>query len=210
MERHQTLRAAIDWSFDLLTEPEQALLGRLAVFAGGCTLEAGEAVCGGEGIDPGAVFELLASLVTRSLVVAEENGSETRYRLLETIRQYGEEHLDQAGETERWRARHAGYYADLLGRVREHARDPGEEMFWAARLSAEQDNLLAAWSWAIGTGNVDTAFRSWPASRPARSGAVTRCCWPRKRPSSCPARLITRATRSPSRSAQYSRRIART
>jgi predicted ATPase/class 3 adenylate cyclase len=157
--RHQTLRATIDWSFELLDGPEQALLARLAVFAGGATLEAVEAVCGGEGIDPDAVFELLASLVARSLVVAEEHGIETRYRLLETIRQYGEQHLDTAGETQRWQARHAGYYAGLLGQVRDHAHDPNPEVFWAARLAAEQDNLLAAWSWAIGTGNLDTAFK---------------------------------------------------
>jgi predicted ATPase/class 3 adenylate cyclase len=157
VERHQTLRAAIDWSFELLTEPEQRLLGRLAVFAGGCTLQAAETVCSGEGIDPGAVFELLASLVARSLVVAEQSGPQSRYRLLETIRQYGEERLDQADETERWRAPHAGYYADFLGQVRDHDRGR-DEVFWAIRLSAEQDNLLAAWSWAVGTGNVDTAF----------------------------------------------------
>jgi predicted ATPase/class 3 adenylate cyclase len=156
--RHQTLRATIDWSFQLLTEPEQALLARLAVFAGGATLEAVEAVCGGEGIDPDAVLELLAALVTRSLVVAEDHGPQTRYRLLETIRQYGEERLGAAGEAERWRARHADYYAGLLTQVRDHAHHSREEVFWAARLSAEQDNLLAAWSWAIGTGNVDTAF----------------------------------------------------
>ena len=157
--RQQTLRATIDWSFDLLSGPEQAVLSRLAVFAGGCTLEAAEAVCGGEGIGPDAVFELLAGLVARSLVVAEEHGPQTRYRLLETIRQYGEERLSQAGEAERWRARHAGYYADLLWRVRDHAHDPDPEVFWAVRLNAEQDNLLAAWSWALGTGNVGTAFQ---------------------------------------------------
>src|SRR5204862_1884436 len=103
-EHHQTLRATIDWSFELLSGPEQALLARLAVFAGGCTLEAAEAVCGGDGIDPDAVFDLLAALVARSLVVAEEHGPQTRYRLLETIRQYGEQRLNDAGETERWRA----------------------------------------------------------------------------------------------------------
>jgi predicted ATPase/class 3 adenylate cyclase len=157
VERHQTLRAAIDWSFELLTEPEQRLLGRLAVFAGGCTLPAAETVCTGEGIDPGAVFGLLASLVARSLVVAEESGPQSRYRLLETIRQYSEERLDQAGETEQWRARHAGYYAGFLRQVRDHDRGRGE-VFWAIRLGAEKDNLLAAWSWAVGTGNVDTAF----------------------------------------------------
>ena len=101
--------------------------------------------------------ELLASLVARSLVVAEESGPQSRYRLLETIRQYGEERLEQAGETERWRARHAGYYAGFLRQVREHDRGR-DGVFWAVRLSAEQDNLLAAWSWAVDTGNVDTAF----------------------------------------------------
>jgi predicted ATPase/class 3 adenylate cyclase len=157
--RHQTLRATIDWSFELLSGPEQALLARLTVFAGGATLEAAEVVCGGEGIDPDAVFGLLAALVARSLVVAEEHGPDVRYRLLETIRQYGEQRLNEAGQAERWRARHAAYYADLLGRVREHAHDPHPEVFWAVRLGAEQDNLLAVWSWAIGTGNVDTAFK---------------------------------------------------
>src|SRR5215510_5605222 len=155
--RHQTLRAAIDWSVQLLPGPEQALLARLAVFAGGATLEAAETVCGGDGIGPDAVLELLAALVARSLVVAEEHGPESRYRLLETIRQYGEERLDQAGETERWRARHAAYYAGLPSQVREHDRDR-DQGFWAVRLIAEQDNLLAAWSWAVDTGNVDTAF----------------------------------------------------
>jgi predicted ATPase/class 3 adenylate cyclase len=157
--RHQTLRATIDWSFQLLTEPEQRLLARLAVFAGGCTLQAAEAVCGVEDIDPDAVFELLASLVARSLVVAEEHGLETRYRLLETIRQFGEERLDEVGESERWRARHADCYADLLRQVHDHAPSSRDEVFWAVRLSAEQDNLLGAWSWAISTGNVGTAFR---------------------------------------------------
>jgi predicted ATPase len=152
---HQTLRATIDWSYQLLTELEQQLLSRLSVFAGGCTLEAAETVCGGDGIDPDTVFELLANLVARSLVVAEEHGLESRYRLLETIRQYGEERLDEAGETERWRARHADYYAGILQQIRHDRR---EEAFWAVRLSTEQDNLLAAWFWAIDTRNIDTAF----------------------------------------------------
>jgi predicted ATPase/class 3 adenylate cyclase len=166
--RHQTLRATIDWSFQLLTEPEQVLLGRLVVFAGGGTLDAVEAVCGGEGIDPDAVFELLAALVARSLVVAEAHGpQQTRYRLLETIRQYAEERLGQDGETDRWRDRHANYYADLLHGVRDHAHDPDQGVFWAVRIGAEQDNLLAAWKWAIGTSNVGTAFQMLAGFAPA-------------------------------------------
>jgi len=157
--RQQTLRATIDWSFQLLTGPEQALLARLAVFAGGATLQAAEAVCSGAGIDPDAVLELLASLVARSLIVAEEHGPETRYRLLETIRQYGEERLKAAGQTQWWQARHASYYAGFLAQVRERSHDPNQEVFWAVRLSADQDNLLAAWSWALRTGNVDAAFQ---------------------------------------------------
>jgi len=153
---HQTLRATIDWSYQLLGEPEQRLLSRLSVFAGGCTLEAAETVCGGDGIEPDTVFELLASLVARSLVVAEECGPETRYRLLETIRQYGQERLTEARETDRWQARHADYYADVLKQIRHH--DRRTDVFWAVRLRTEQDNLLAAWFWAIDTRNVDTAF----------------------------------------------------
>jgi tetratricopeptide (TPR) repeat protein len=155
---HQTLRATIDWSYQLLAEPEQRLLARLTVFAGGCTLDAAETVCGGDSIDPDMVFELLVNLVARSLVITEEHRFATRYRLLETIRQYGEERLDEAGETERCRASHADYYAGVLSGIREQAHDPHAEVFWAVRLSAEQDNLLAAWSWAIDISNVDIAF----------------------------------------------------
>jgi predicted ATPase len=156
LPHHQTLRATIDWSFQLLTEPEQQLLSRLAVFAGGCTLDAAETVCGGKGIDPDTIFDLLANLVVRSLVVAEEHGLQTRYRLLDTIRQYGDERLTRTRVTDWWQARHADYYADLLQQIRHY--DRRDEVFWAVRLSAEQDNLLAAWSWAIDSGNIDIAF----------------------------------------------------
>jgi predicted ATPase/class 3 adenylate cyclase/DNA-binding winged helix-turn-helix (wHTH) protein len=158
VERHQTLRAAIDWSYELLSEPEQRLLARLAVFAGGCTLDAVEAVCGGDGIDPDLVFECLAGLVAGSLVVAEEHGSQTRYRLLETIRQYGEERLGDAGEADTLRARHAGHYAAFAEQAFGYLHG-SDHVAWAGRLSAEDDNLLAAWSWAIDADDIDTAFR---------------------------------------------------
>jgi predicted ATPase/class 3 adenylate cyclase len=158
IERHQTLRAAIDWSFELLSEPEQCLLARLAVFAGGCTLEATEAVCAGDPIEVGEVFELLASLVARSLVVADDTGRDTRYRLLETIRQYGEERLAGKDETDRLRLRHADYYTDFATVVQRHVYGPGQ-IEWAAQLAREHDNLLAAMAFALDTQGVDLAFR---------------------------------------------------
>ena len=91
-------------------------------------------------------------------MVAEDHGSQTRYRLLETIRHYGEERLDDAGEAETLRSRHAGHYAAFAEQVFDYLHGP-EHSPWAARLSAERDNLLAAWSWAIDADDVDTAFR---------------------------------------------------
>jgi predicted ATPase len=193
--RHQTLRAAIDWSFELLARPEQALLGRLAVFAGGCTLEAAEAVCGREGIDPDAVFELLASLVARSLVVAEEHGPRTRYRLLETIRQYGEEQLEAAGETERWPARHAAYCADLLNGCATMTTTPGRRCSGRCGSAPSRTTCSRRGRGRSAPATSAPRLRSWPASRRVRSGTATRCCCPMKRPWRCPARPGTRATR---------------
>ena len=156
MERHQTLRAAIDWSYDLLTEPEQRLLGRLAVFSGGCTLEAAEAACAGGPIEADEVFESLASLVARSLVLADA-GPKTRYALLETIREYGEERLAECGETDTLHLRHARYYAEFIGDVNAHLYGPGQAE-WGARLARERNNLLAAMAYALDTQNVDLAF----------------------------------------------------
>src|SRR4029077_7886350 len=91
VERHQTLRAVVDWSYDLLSDAERLLLDRVTVFTDGWTLTAAEAVCSGGIVHTGVVVELLERLVARSLVLAEDHGFQTRYRLLETIRQYGEE-----------------------------------------------------------------------------------------------------------------------
>jgi hypothetical protein len=154
-ERHQTLRAAIDWSYDLLSEPEKRLLGRLAVFSGGCTLEAADAVCAGGPIGED-VFELVASLVARSLVVAVD-GPETRYRLLDPIRQYAEERLADAGETDRVRRRHAQYYTEFAGFAGSHMGGPGQ-VEWGALFARERDNLHAAMAHALDTQNADLAF----------------------------------------------------
>ena len=104
---HQTLRQAIDWSYDLLSPEEQTALDRLSVFVGGWDLRAAEAVVSGEGIDAVDVLDLLGHLVEKSLVVRDERDPAGRYRLLETIRQYAQEHLETSGVTSVTRGRHA-------------------------------------------------------------------------------------------------------
>jgi predicted ATPase/class 3 adenylate cyclase/DNA-binding CsgD family transcriptional regulator len=156
--RHATLRAAIDWSYELLQPDEQRLLARMAVFSGGCTLEAVEQVCSDEPVDRDSVLDLITNLVSRSLVIAEDHGAGTRYRLLETIRQYGEERLAECGETETLVLRHASFYADLLARAADYLYGP-EQASWARRVSAERDNIRAALTAAIDTGEATLAVR---------------------------------------------------
>ena len=158
VERHQTLRAAIDWSYELATEAQRRLLARLTVFAGGCTLEAVEAVCSGDPIERSAVWELMAQLVAQSLVVAEDHGPDTRYRLLETIRQYAEERLAEHGGGPEVRRRHAEYYAELAISLAESFLGPGQ-VASGMRLAAEQDNLQRAMASAVDSEDVDLAFR---------------------------------------------------
>jgi predicted ATPase/class 3 adenylate cyclase len=158
VQRHQTLRAAIDWSYDLLSGDERQLLVRLAVFSGGCSRAAAEAVCGDAPLAPRKVFGLLAALVAKSLVIAQRDGPETRYRLLETIREYGEERLAATGETESLRTSHAEYYCQLAGGLHGDLFGPRQAIA-GGRLVAEQENLLAAVNHAIDTNNVDLALR---------------------------------------------------
>jgi len=158
VERHATLRAAIDWSFELLGGAEQRLLARLAVFSGGCTLEAIEEICSGDPVDREAAMDLVTGLVARSLVVAEDSDVDTRYRLLETIRQYGEERLGWWGETETLRIRHASFYAALVARAAEHSYGPEAEA-WARQVNPERDNIRAALNNAIDAGDAALAVQ---------------------------------------------------
>jgi predicted ATPase len=158
VERHTTLRAAIDWSYDLLSEPEQRLLARLAVFSGGCTLDAIERICGGNGVERENVVEVVASLVARSLLVAESHVEGTRYRLLETIRQYSEERLAEFGETVLHLIRHAEFYTDLSTCATENSYGP-EQLVWARRIKVEYDNIRSALSYAVDSGNAALAVR---------------------------------------------------
>lgn len=148
--RHQTMRATLEWSHDLLTDGEKALFRRLSVFAGGWTLEAAEAVGAGGGVEEGEVLDLLSQLVDKSLIVAEakEDGA-SRYRMLEPIRQFAGERLEESGEAGRVRELHARYYLDLAERA-EPELAGRDQAAWLERLEREHDNLQAALGWALG------------------------------------------------------------
>jgi predicted ATPase/class 3 adenylate cyclase len=158
VERHETLRATIDWSYELLSEGEQLLLARLSVFVGGFSLHAAETVSEGGAVQADAVFELLAHLVGHHLVEADDTGVETRYRLLETIRQYAQDRVDDSGDAARLHSAHAVYYADFGEDAIANATGP-DGIEWERRLEREFDNFRAALTWAAAAGEVDTAVR---------------------------------------------------
>jgi predicted ATPase/class 3 adenylate cyclase len=147
MPRHQTLRAAMDWSHDLLSPKERAVLRRLSVFAGGWTLEAAEAVCAGKGIKEHDILDLLTQLVDKSLVSTEAFGGAVRYRMPETIRQYAQDRLLTSGEAAEIRTGHRAWYVGLAERAEARFHGP-EETMWLGRLEAEHDNLRAALGWS--------------------------------------------------------------
>jgi predicted ATPase/class 3 adenylate cyclase len=157
LPRHQTLRAAMDWSHNLLSEQERAMLRRLSVFAGGWTLEAAEAVCAGSDLAPSEVLDLLTHLVDKSLVIAEEHDGKGRYRFLETVRQYGRDRLLGSGDTDRIRSRHRDYFLALLEEAGPHIgwHAGAEQTSWLDRLEAEYDNLRAAMEWSLQSGDMD-------------------------------------------------------
>jgi non-specific serine/threonine protein kinase len=167
LPRQQTLRALIDWSWELLSSPAQQLLQRLSVFAGDMRLAAIEAVAAGSGVDVYDILDLLDELVNKSMVIALRiQGQETRYRLLETIRQYAQEQLAQAGQTDIFRQRHLAYYQQW-GVEAEQALTGPEQGSWFKRLPTELDNIRAALGWAqvanpeSGLLLVNSLYRFW-------------------------------------------------
>ncbi|HEX6361198.1 BTAD domain-containing putative transcriptional regulator [Actinophytocola sp.] len=154
LPRHQTLRAVVDWSWDLLDDGERTLLRRLAIFAGGATLEAVEQVCAGPDLAAERVLDLLTALVDKSLVLVVGD----RYRLLETIKAYGRERLDEAGETERVLDAFIDWFSRLAATAEPHLRR-AEQLEWLAVLEADHDNLHAAVRAAIATGAAVPAAR---------------------------------------------------
>ncbi len=158
LPRQQTLRATIDWSYDLLPETERALLRRLAVFVGGASLEAAEAICAGSLIASTDVMDLMTQLVAKSLVIAEENSDETQFRLLETIREYGLAKLLEAGEAESLRKRHRDWFIRLAEQS-ELELAGRDQTRWARRLEAAFDNLRAALEWCSDKGDAEACLR---------------------------------------------------
>jgi predicted ATPase/DNA-binding SARP family transcriptional activator/DNA-binding CsgD family transcriptional regulator len=151
--RHQTLRATLDWSYELLSQPERALFSRLSVFAGGWTLEAAEVVGAGDGVKEGDVLDLLSGLVNKSMVVIDPAGG-PRYGMLEPVRRYGQERLGASGEADAVRRRHAYCYFELCKEVEPWLRGARQEV-WLEQLEREYGNLRAALSWTLDRGEMD-------------------------------------------------------
>ena len=160
LPRQQTLRAMIDWSYSLLSEEEKTLFRRLAVFVGGWTLEAAEAVCaniGNDNIRPHDVLDLLTRLVDKSLVFNEESADELRYHRLETIRQYSREKFFETDEVETVRKHHLDFFVQFAELVDKKLKR-SDQLLWHRRMSAEQDNLRAALEWGLNN-DPDSALR---------------------------------------------------
>src|SRR3990172_1298676 len=159
--RHRTLRATLDWSYELLTDPEREMLRRFSVFVGGFGLPAAEAVAskpsGPRSGDVG-VLELMAQLVGKSLLIAEDARRGNRYRFLETIRQYAEEMLATSGEMAEIRHRHLAFYVELAEKA-EQMLLTARQMEWFDQLEAEHLNLRAAVDWALASGDIEHALR---------------------------------------------------
>jgi predicted ATPase/DNA-binding CsgD family transcriptional regulator len=151
--RQSTLEASFDWSYELLTEPERALVRQLSVFAGGFDVEAALAVC------PAASLELLAALADRSLIIVEgRDRGDARYRLLETVRQFSAEYLDEADEVEMMRNRHRDYYTELAERAEPGLTGP-DDARWQELLLTEQENLRGAMAWSCDQGEPEALAR---------------------------------------------------
>jgi tetratricopeptide (TPR) repeat protein len=160
LPRQQTLRAMIDWSYNLLSEEERLLFRRLAVFVGGWTLEAAETICSGKGtvpvgeIESDQVLDLLSQLVKKSLVVMTEENGESRYHRLETIRQYAREKLFETEEAAQIRDRHLDYFIQFADQGDEELLGPND-LIWIEKIEIENDNLRTALSWSLESPGID-------------------------------------------------------
>jgi len=156
MPRHQTLRAVVDWSWDLLDDAERTLWRRFSIFTGGATLEAAEQVCAGRGISADQVLDLLTALADKSLLAVRQGAGGDRYGMLEIIRAYGQERLTEAGEHDELRRAHARYFTQLAEASRDYLLGP-QQLDWLRKLSDDQDNLHGAIRGAVAAGDGQAA-----------------------------------------------------
>ena len=156
LPRHQTLRAMLDWSYELLDDSERKLLARLSVFAGGWTLESANQVCSGTPIDADALVYVLIGLIEQSMVVVDENGD--RYRMLETVRQYAWDRLVESGEAQTWSERHLAYFLALAEEAEPKLNGP-QQRDWLERLDLEHDNLRSALTWSADGADAGSGMR---------------------------------------------------
>jgi predicted ATPase/DNA-binding SARP family transcriptional activator len=157
LPRQQTLRAVVDWSYDLLFEDERRLFTRLAVFTGGWGLTAAEAVCADEQLPASEILDVLSRLVDKSLVTASDTRGEARFGQLQTLLQYGRERLSESGEADATRARHGAHFLQMAEEAHQGLRGASGPM-WRDRLTAELGNLRTALDWYIATGDADAAL----------------------------------------------------
>lgn len=170
-DRHQRLHAVMEWSYALLSESERIMLRSLSVFAGSFTLEAVEVICAGNGIEKEAVLDLLTRLVDKSLVIVDEQNGESRYRLLDTVRRYSGEKLEEANEAKAVRSRYMDWYVALAKRAEPMLRISQE---WFDRLEAEHSNLRSVLDWCRQTQDWEQALR---LSAPLRRFWLVRGFW---------------------------------
>ena len=157
LPQHRTLRAVVDWSWELLTDAERMVLRRLAVFSGGASLGAAEQVCCGDSVERGEVLELLTALTEKSLLLTEGD-SAPRYRMLDTIKEYARDRLAEAGESDLARHAHLAYFTGLAETAEPHLRR-AEQLEWLATLEVEHDNIGSAMRGAIAAGEAHGAMR---------------------------------------------------
>jgi predicted ATPase len=149
VERHQTLRATVEWSYQLLEADDRTVFDRLGIFAGTFDAVAAGAVAGDDDLDPWTITESIASLVAKSMLTPEDGPDDTsRYAMLETLRQFALERLEESGDADSWRRRHAEYYAAFAETAGPGFKSP-DELLWSARLRVELDNLRTAIGWAL-------------------------------------------------------------
>ena len=154
VERHQTLRSAIEWSYSLLADTERTVFDRLGVFPASFDEAAAVAVCATDGIERWYVIDGLAGLVAKSMLGAQRSGDATRYQLLETLRHFARDQAGAAEDLEGLRRRHAAHYADFAERAGAGLMSD-QELVWRPRLAAEMDNLRAATGWALDASDLD-------------------------------------------------------